>query len=1069
VDPPGLKTPATLERNAQKSEIFSAPTGVIVKSIRISLSTSLLLAIPALFPAGTIAQNTSAVKPAPSAASAPTPVPALLPYSAIALGNDGKPLGKAELTVTFQLFTQQSGGDPVWVESQIVATDESGHFEVQLGASSASGVPLTAFTAGDSRWLEVQIAGQKPGARVLLTSVPYAIKAADAATLGGLPASAFMLAGAQTNETRAVVTPDASSNAVTTPGGTAGYLPVYSATAIVDNSILFESGTRIGLNTAAPAATLDVNGTLAARGTLTLESTGTATSAAGANSQPLDFAASAYNATAKTVALPLFSLQAEAAGNNTATPGGTLNLLYGLGATPAETGLSISSKGVIKFAAGQTFPGAGTGTITGVTTAAPLTGSGTTGSVALGLNLTALETTLNARYPQLAVASKFTAPVTFSVPVTFASTQTFPGIPGGGTITGVTTASPLTGSGAKGSVALGLNLAALQTTLNASYAQLNAANKFTQPITFAAGQTFPGAGTITGITAGTGLLGGGAAGAIKLSLDPKAIPTLTGSPVFTSSTDGLQGVTAGTVLNTAGVQGEAGSPSGAATGIAGVWGDAYAHVGVLGTSYQYSGVQGVSTNSYGVQGSSTSNTGVLGVSTSGTGVSGLSTSSSGVAGYTPGSTINTAGVNGKAGALSGITQIVAGVWGDSYQQVGVEGTSNQSVGVYGQSTGYNGVVGISNVAIGVAGNSNSGTGMAGSSNTGAGVVGYTAGSTLNTGGVIGIAGPRTNFAGISGIWGDAANHVGVQGTSNIYTGVQGSSVSGPGVQGNSTSGNGLHGVSQSTSGIFGETSSASGGDAALYGLSHNGALGVFGFSPKFGIEGESGGNSGVGALSSVFVNGPAAIWGDTSSAGYAVAGTTDNGVAGQFINNSASQQAMYVGNFYNGYSDVAEFTGEAGGCEFFGNGDVLCDGKISSAVKLKDSATSVKTYSVQSTENWYEDAGSAKLINGAVHVEFEATFSQTVNTEVAYQVFLTPGGDSDGLYVTNKTAAGFDVREQHGGHSNIPFDYRILAKRAGHETERLEDVTAHEQTQTSRRTQMVQAIKAAPAKAENLR
>jgi hypothetical protein len=1055
-----------------------------------------------------------------------------LPFSGIAFGNDGRPLDKAEVTVTFLLFTQQSGGDPVWTESQTVATDQTGHYEVQLGASSATGLPLTAFTADDGRWLEVQVAGQKPETRVLLMSVPYAIKAADAATLGGLPASAYALAGNTTAASAAKAEPDASAAAVTTPGGTAGFLPVYSAAAIVDDSILFESGTKLGLNTITPAATLDVNGTLAARGALTLESIKTATATAGANSQPLNFSASAYNATAKTIALPQFSLQAEAAGNNTATPGGTLNLLYGLGATPAETGLSISSKGLIKFATGQTFPGAGTGTITGVTTTAPLTGSGTTGSVALGLNLTALETTLstkyaqlstankftapitfatgqtfpgagtitgvtttapltgsgttgsialglnltalettlNAKYPQLAVASKFTAPVTFGVPVTFASTQTFPGIPAGGTITGVTTTSPLTGSGTKGSVALGLNLPALQTTLNASYAQLNAANVFSKPITFATGQTFPGTGTITGITAGTGLLGGGTTGAVKLSLDPKAIPTLTGSPVFTSSTDGVQGVTAGTALNTAGVQGEAGSPSGAATGIAGVWGDAYAHVGVLGTSYMYSGVQGVSTNSYGVQGTSTSNTGVLGTSTSGSGVSGLSTTSSGVAGYTAGSTINTAGVNGKAGSVSGITQIVAGVWGDSYQQVGVEGTSNQSVGVYGQSTGYDGVVGISNVAVGVSGNSNSGTGMAGSSNTGAGMIGYTAGTVLNTSGVIGIAGPRTSaFNGIAGLWGDAANHVGVLGTSNIYPGIQGQSLNNAGVEADSTSGNGLHAVSNNTSGIFGETSSTSGGDAAVYALSHAGAIGVFGFSPKFGIEGESAGNSGVGALSSVFVNGPAAVWGDTSSAGYAVVGTTDNGVAGQFINNSPSQEAMYVGNFYNGNSTVATLTGETGGCTFFGNGDVLCDGKISSAVKLKGSETSVKTYSVQSTENWYEDAGSATLVNGVVHVELESTFSQTVNTEVAYQVFLTPGGDSEGLYVTNKTATGFDVHEQHGGHSNIPFDYRIMAKRAGHETERLEEVTAQEQKQAARRTQMVEAIKAAPAKAENRR
>jgi hypothetical protein len=46
--------------------------------------------------------------------------------------------------------------------------------------------------------------------------------------------------------------------------------------------------------------------------------------------------------------------------NNTTAPTGTLNLLYGLGtATPTETGLQLSSAGVITFAPGQTFPGGG--------------------------------------------------------------------------------------------------------------------------------------------------------------------------------------------------------------------------------------------------------------------------------------------------------------------------------------------------------------------------------------------------------------------------------------------------------------------------------------------------------------------------------------------------------------------------------------------------------------------------------------------------------------------------------------------------------------------------------------
>jgi hypothetical protein len=68
--------------------------------------------------------------------------------------------------------------------------------------------------------------------------------------------------------------------------------------------------------------------------------------------------------------------EAEAAGNDTANPSGTLNLLYPPGnSTPAETGLAVNRQGLFTVAAGQTFPGAGT--ITGVTAGLGLIGGGT--------------------------------------------------------------------------------------------------------------------------------------------------------------------------------------------------------------------------------------------------------------------------------------------------------------------------------------------------------------------------------------------------------------------------------------------------------------------------------------------------------------------------------------------------------------------------------------------------------------------------------------------------------------------------------------------------------------------
>jgi hypothetical protein len=96
---------------------------------------------------------------------------------------------------------------------------------------------------------------------------------------------------------------------------------------------------------------------------------------------------------------------------------------------------------------------------------------------------------------------------------------------------------------------------------------------------------------------------------------------------------------------------------------------------------------------------------------------------------------------------------------------------------------------------------------------------------------------------------------------------------------------------------------------------------------------------------------------------------------------------------------------------------------------------------IESPENWFEDFGSAQLVNGVAVIELDRDFIQTVSTEKDYRVFPVPNGDCKGLYVTNKSANSFEVRELGGGSSNIRFDYRIAAIRKNYETVRFADHT----------------------------
>ena len=78
----------------------------------------------------------------------------------------------------------------------------------------------------------------------------------------------------------------------------------------------------------------------------------------------------------------------------------------------------------------------------------------------------------------------------------------------------------------------------------------------------------------------------------------------------------------------------------------------------------------------------------------------------------------------------------------------------------------------------------------------------------------------------------------------------------------------------------------------------------------------------------------------------------------------------------------------------------------------------VKVFSVEAPEVLFEDYGSGQLNGGIASVSVEEKFAQTVNLSKGYYVFFTPKGDCKGLYVTNETGTGFEVREMSGGASS---------------------------------------------------
>jgi len=195
------------------------------------------------------------------AASAFAQTPRVVRFGGVVRDAQGQPqTGGA--TLTLSLYAEGEGGAALWTEVQAVTLDSQGRYAVALGALAPEGLPLALFASGAARWLGVAVDGGVEVPRIALLSVPYALQAADADTVGGKPLSAFVLAGEQTGTGAdgltyvnpkllqgavAGVTPQASS-------GSPGYLGVFTNSTDLGNSIMFQSATSIGVNTITPAA-----------------------------------------------------------------------------------------------------------------------------------------------------------------------------------------------------------------------------------------------------------------------------------------------------------------------------------------------------------------------------------------------------------------------------------------------------------------------------------------------------------------------------------------------------------------------------------------------------------------------------------------------------------------------------------------------------------------------------------------------------------------------------------------------------------------------------------------------
>jgi len=183
-------------------------------------------------------------------------VPTLVQFIGVLTNSSGKPL-TGVTGMTFSLYAGQEGGAPLWMETQSVQPNQNGQYIVLLGSTTSQGLPTELFTSGEARWLGVQAEGQAEQPRVMLLSVPYALKAADAETLGGKPASSYMLLPANpgvasAGRAESAAAKPGSATAALTGSGTPDFVAKFdsSGTNLISSS-LYDNG-NVGLGTTSP-------------------------------------------------------------------------------------------------------------------------------------------------------------------------------------------------------------------------------------------------------------------------------------------------------------------------------------------------------------------------------------------------------------------------------------------------------------------------------------------------------------------------------------------------------------------------------------------------------------------------------------------------------------------------------------------------------------------------------------------------------------------------------------------------------------------------------------------------
>lgn len=261
-------------------------------------------------------------------------------------------------------------------------------------------------------------------------------------------------------------------------------------------------------------------------------------------------------------------------------------------------------------------------------------------------------------------------------------------------------------------------------------------------------------------------------------------------------------------------------------------------------------------------------------------------------------------------------------------------------------------------------------------------------------------------------------------------------------------------VANGVGGLFSGNGVGSSTPAGGAGSSSNGAtIGAFGNATTV-ASGTGGVFAGNNSGTSTLATGSGVAGTGTTTGVYGIGTTAASGTGGVFAGNNLAAITLGAGSGVAGTGSISgvfgyattNVNGSSGGTFQRAGGAfgvVVCanilgtdykvagSGLVSTVVKNTENKN-VIMFAPESPEALFQDFGKGNLINGYAKIELDPTFAKNIFVDDTHplQVFVQLEGDCKGVYVANKTANGFEVKELQGGSSNVSFTWFANGNRA---------------------------------------